>query len=233
MTRAPGRPAGPAPAGPRLYDRDYFRGRTSCFYRFGGYRDVGSYFDRLAGWFRPHVGRGPMLDLGCAYGFLLARFDDGRRLCGCDVSAWAVRQARRRLPHAEFVVADGSRPLPYAAGRFEAVLCTDVLEHIDPCRHDGVLAEVHRLLAPGGRFCLTTPNLGRLRRWVYARPDRVEGHVGMRHVAAWTAALAPHGFDLIDSWTYLNGFLPGRARVTWLPECGIVARKSNRTAATV
>jgi hypothetical protein len=84
------------------YDQDYFEGRTSFFYRFGGYRDVETYFGRLARWFAPHAGAGPILDFGCAYGFLLARFDDGRPLSGCDVSPWAIQQAERRLPHAKF-----------------------------------------------------------------------------------------------------------------------------------
>jgi len=226
MAAASGRPAARTPDKPMIYDRDYFQGRTSYFYQFGGYRDVGRYFNRLAAWFRPHAGRGPVLDLGCAYGFLLSRFDDGRRLCGCDVSEWAIRQATSRFPRGEFLAADGTGPLPYEDGRFETVLCTDVLEHIAPERQGSVLAEVFRILAPAGRFCLTTPNLGCMRRWIFARADRMERHIGMRHVNAWKAELGRYGFEVTDSWTYLNGFLPGRLGVTWLPECAVVARKA-------
>ena len=211
-----------------LFDRDYFEGRTSYFYRFGGYRDVGSYFDRLAGWFQPHAGDGAVLDLGCAYGFLLSRFDDGRPLCGCDVSEWAMREARSRFPRGEFMVIDGSGALPYEDERFAAVLCTDVLEHIAPERHGRVLAEVSRVLGAGGHFCMTTPNLGRIRRWLHARADRVEQHTGMRHVNEWKEKLRRHDFEVVDCWTYLNGFLPGRLRSTWLPECALVARKASR-----
>jgi SAM-dependent methyltransferase len=45
--------------------------------------------------------------------------------------------------------------LPVADESFGAVLCTEVLEHI--ARPDSVLAELHRVLAPGGRLCLTVP----------------------------------------------------------------------------
>lgn len=211
-----------------FFDRDYFEGRTSYFYKFGGYRDVGSYFDRLAGWFRPHAGDGAVLDLGCAYGFLLSRFDDGRPICGCDVSEWAMREARSRFPRGEFMVIDGSGALPYEDERFTAVLCTDVLEHIAPERQGRVLAEVSRVLGAGGHFCMTTPNLGRIRRWLHARADRVEQHTGMRHVNEWKEKLGRHDFEVVDCWTYLNGFLPGRLRSTWLPECALVARKASR-----
>jgi SAM-dependent methyltransferase len=208
------------------YDKNYFQGRTSFFYSLGGYRDVGLYFNRLAQWFLPHAGRGPLLDFGCAYGFLLARFDDGRALSGCDVSSWAIEQAERRLPHAQFNLLDPAGNLPYGDASFDAVLCTDVLEHITPARQQQMLGEVNRVLAPGGRFCMTTPNLGAMRRLLYRMPDRKEGHVGMRRVGEWRSMLTEHGLAVTDSWTYLHGFLPGRFRRSWLPECAVVARKA-------
>ncbi len=209
------------------FDQDYFEGRTSYFYQFGGYRDVGSYFNRLAGWFAPYASEGAVLDVGCACGYLLARFDDGRPLYGCDVSEWAIRQAETRLSRGRFCVTDAADPLPYEDGRFASVLCTDVLEHLAPERQGAVLSEVARVLAPGGGFFMTTPSLGFLRRWVYGRADRAEEHIGMRPLGAWRDELSRHGFQIIDSWTYLNGFLPGRVRAGWLPECAIVARKTD------
>ncbi len=207
------------------FDQDYFEGRTSYFYQWGGYRDVGSYFNRLASWFMPYSGSGPVLDIGCAYGFLLSRFDNGRLLCGCDVSEWAIQQARRRFPRGQFLTIDSTGLLPYDDGQFDAVLCTDVLEHMAPEQQAGLLDEVARVLTPGGQFCMTTPNLGYLRRLVYAPADRAEKPIGLRHVTDWRAQLGRHGLPIVDSWTYLNGFLPGRFRVGWLPECAIVARK--------
>jgi ubiquinone/menaquinone biosynthesis C-methylase UbiE len=115
--------------------------------------------------------------------------------------------------------------LPYGDRSFDAVLCTDVLEHIEPDRQSQVLGEVARVLAPGGRFCMTTPNRGLMRRWLYGRADRTEGHVGIRRVGEWRRLLAQSGLPVVDSWTYLNGFLPGRFQRTWLPECAIVAQK--------
>ena len=208
------------------YDQDYFEGRTSFFYSFGGYRDVETYFGRLARWFSPHAGTGPLLDFGCAYGYLLARFDDGRPLSGCDVSPWAIQQAERHLPHARFHLLDADGGLPYGDASFEAVLCTDVLEHIEPARQPQVLGELNRVLAPRGRFCMTTPNVGMMRRWLYAGADRAECHVGMHRLRDWRRLLAQCGLPVVDSWTYLNGFLPGRFHRSWLPECAIVAQKA-------
>jgi SAM-dependent methyltransferase len=209
------------------YDRAYFQGRRSFFYSLGGYRDVASYFNRLARWFLPHAGEGALLDLGCAYGFLLARFNNGRALSGCDVSAWAISQAAARLPNVDFAVLAADGRLPYPSGRFSAVLCTDVLEHVGRDDQQVLLDEVARVLASGASLCMTTPNLNPVRRWLYSRADRREAHIGMRHLEEWTGLLAQHGLRVVRSWTYLHGFLPGRFRTHWMPECALVARKDS------
>ncbi len=51
------------------------------------------------------------------------------------------------------IVAD-AEALPFADGEFEGVLCTEVLEHV---KHPSqAIAEMHRVLAPGGKLILTT-----------------------------------------------------------------------------
>ena len=45
--------------------------------------------------------------------------------------------------------------IPLASGSLDAILCTEVLEHVpDPC---GAVGEMARLLRPGGRLLLTVP----------------------------------------------------------------------------
>ena len=61
-------------------------------------------------------------------------------------------------PHAQASESDivaSLDALPVNPASFDAVLCTEVLEHL---RHpDAVLAELARVLVPGGRLCLTVP----------------------------------------------------------------------------
>jgi glycosyltransferase involved in cell wall biosynthesis/SAM-dependent methyltransferase len=51
---------------------------------------------------------------------------------------------------------------PYADETFTTVLCCELIEHLyaDPMH---LMAEVHRILRPGGRLVLTTPNIAALR----------------------------------------------------------------------
>ncbi len=216
------------------YEHDYFEGRGSFFYRMtGGYKDYGAYFSRLVRWFRPYLGEGPVLDAGCAYGYLLARLNGGLERHGCDLSSWALGKARRVVPDARLARADLGTGLPYAGASFTAVLATDTLEHVGGEGQERALAEVHRVLVPGGHLCLTTPNRAWVRRLLYKSADRTEGHVGLAHVDEWVERLARrHGFEVRDSWAYLHGFVPGRSRrMRWLPECAVLARKAAREEA--
>ena len=100
-----------------------------------------------------------MLDLGCGVGHsyhLLAP----RETVGVDIDAGALAGQDR-----ETVVAD-MRELPFADGSFASVLSVQSLEHVpDPER---VLAEVARVLEPGGVAVFVTPN-----RLTLGRPDEI------------------------------------------------------------
>ncbi len=51
---------------------------------------------------------------------------------------------------------------PYDDGYFSTVLCCELMEHLtdDPMH---MMAEINRILKPGGHLVLTTPNIGSLR----------------------------------------------------------------------
>lgn len=55
------------------------------------------------------------------------------------------------------VVIEEARPWPFPKGSFDMVLCTQVLEHASDVAF--VLAEIHRVLAPGGHLVITVPFL--------------------------------------------------------------------------
>ncbi len=73
----------------------------------------------------------------------------GRRVVGVDLAAAQLAVARARGGGVGYARA-GATALPFAAASFDAVVACLVFEHIDDA--DGAIAEVARVLRPGGRF---------------------------------------------------------------------------------
>jgi SAM-dependent methyltransferase len=86
-----------------------------------------------------------VLDLGCDHKPYFPLFEPyARRYVGLDVA--------RTTPQVDVV--GGASATPFASGRFDAVLCSQVLEHVpDPMV---TVKEIARLLKPGGRVLLST-----------------------------------------------------------------------------
>lgn len=97
-----------------------------------------------------------ILDAGCGSGPLSAALRDrGAEVTGFDVSAAMVELARTRLGEdADLIVHDLADPLPYADAAFDDVVASLVVHYLEDWT--GPLAELHRVLKPGGRLILST-----------------------------------------------------------------------------
>ncbi|HRU07621.1 MAG TPA: class I SAM-dependent methyltransferase, partial [Candidatus Brocadiia bacterium] len=100
-----------------------------------------------------------VLDLACGEGygsFLLSQ--TALAVTGLDLDAAAVRHATFRYRRPNLTYVTGSMldiPLP-GTGLFDLIVCFEALEHISD--HNRLLAEVKRLLVPGGVFLVSTPH---------------------------------------------------------------------------
>jgi SAM-dependent methyltransferase len=92
-----------------------------------------------------------ILDAGCGTGAHLAKLaHTGAEAVGVDFSLGMLRVARRTAPRTRLAQADLDRPLPVRRGRFDAVLCALVSEHLRDIRT--LFAEAAAALRSGGRF---------------------------------------------------------------------------------
>jgi len=107
----------------------------------------------------PLLPDGCVLDLGCGVGHSYRELSP-RRSVGVDRDFGALVAQDRETVHADM------RWLPLADASFASVVSVQSIEHVpDPER---VLAEVVRVLRPGGRAIFVTPN-----RLTFGRPDEI------------------------------------------------------------
>lgn len=122
---------------------------------------------------------GMILDLGCGFGGRTVAYQriTGGRLVGLEIdsrmSGPALRFARSMSGTMDATVCSFAtgvgEALPFANDSFHAVLCYDVLEHVqDP---EKTLAEVNRVLKPGGVFLTVFPP------YFHPKGSHLEGYV--------------------------------------------------------
>jgi ubiquinone/menaquinone biosynthesis C-methylase UbiE len=126
-----------------------------------------------------------VLDLGCGAGLLALLKRKGITLTGVDLSNECARAARRNGYDATFR-AELSQ-LPFDDASFDYVVSLDVLGHVTSEEKDAVLAEVKRVLRPGGVTMhgieCTDPGVqksyGEMSEAELRRFIEVDGHVGL------------------------------------------------------
>jgi len=97
-----------------------------------------------------------VLDAGCGEGILVDEYRSRLAIEGVDANYESDR------------IRSGSlTSLPYEADAFDRVLCLDVLEHLTFDEQPRALAELHRVLRPGGRLLISVPNLAHLQSRVH------------------------------------------------------------------
>jgi 2-polyprenyl-3-methyl-5-hydroxy-6-metoxy-1,4-benzoquinol methylase len=111
----------------------------------------------------PHSRGGRLLEVGCGSGNMLKGMADlGWRVEGVDFDPAAVENSRRKglKVHIGFL-----KDMRYAEDCFDAVTMSHLIEHVhDPLE---LLKECHRILRPGGRLALVTPNINSAGHRIY------------------------------------------------------------------
>lgn len=144
--------------------------------------------------FQAAIGRGKrVLDLGCRSGALTRHFLEGNELVGLDVDAAALAKASDL--GIEPVQANVEEPLPFEDASFDAVVAGELFEHLQ--FPDALVAEIARVLRPGGVLVGSVPNAfrlqGRLRFLLGRAPEDDPTHLQMFSPAAMRDLLG--GFE--------------------------------------
>jgi SAM-dependent methyltransferase len=148
--------------------------------------------DRLI---RPHLRAGSrLLEVGCGAGNLLLQATvPGSYPMALDLSMQALTFVRSRLQEAQagalapagFACTQAiGESLPFADASFDCVLLSEVIEHLEAPEIS--IREAGRVLCPGGRLLITTPNYRSfwpLMEWTIDRLNMAPKMAGEQHVS--------------------------------------------------
>ncbi len=152
--------------------------------------------------------RGKVLDLGCGDGDYAYRLNS----LGFDVLAGDMDVNRFKYKeHIPFQKCDVTAKLPFGDGVFDYVLFVEVIEHLrNPYE---VIAEIKRVLKPGGAVIVSTPNILNLKSrmrflaegcWEYFREIPLEHSQNPKEVI-WNLHLMPWRYHELEYLLHSSG----------------------------
>lgn len=174
------------------------------------------------------VPRAHIADVGCHNGVYTKMYGATpgvESIHGFDVADKALAKARERgLQVSSWV--GGTEPCPASDNQFDVLIASEVIEHIVDTEF--FIAELKRVIKPGGHAILTTPNLyywlNRVKflfaetPWDYpavSNEFKVNRNINTEHIRVngiqeWSAFFAARGFEVLQAkgfpWAYPTGF---------------------------
>lgn len=187
-------------------------------------RQVGAGVARLLSAAAPVAGR-EVLDFGSGPGYLVPHLLAlGARVSCVDSSAASIAEVEARFggePGWGGARQSGADGAPWPDASFDLVCCLETVEHVLEPELPGFLSEILRLLKPGGRALLTTPNDEPLEHERTLCPACGASFHRWQHVRSWTAEtlgaqLAGAGFRVVVCRGLDFRRLERRRPVSWL-----------------
>lgn len=138
-----------------------------------------------------------ILDVGAGTGGVLSELQRRGDAWGVEYHADGAHFIRSRGLR---VVRGGLPFLPFRDGAFDAAVSLDVFEHVE--QDVAAMAEVRRVLRPGGRLITTVPAL----KWLWSEHDVALHHHRRYHLAEFRDRLEQAGFA-VRRISYYNALL--------------------------
>lgn len=145
------------------------------------------------------VGRGGLENILLKKGVLVSCLDPDET---------TINKLRKQYELGERAQVGFSQAIPYLDGQFDAVVMSEVLEHLSDKILRSTLIEVRRVLKPGGRLIGTVP---------------------ANEVLLGSRTVCPHCGEIFHRWGHLQSFSTTRLRELFLANNFAVLRTETRT----
>ncbi len=188
------------------FNEDYFKEGPYANVSYGRYSQYwwsNRFYASLARRYGPSSGR--VLEIGCGMGHLLCWLVERYQVCGTDINEWALSQAKKNVPQGDFQLMSAEDLSPFPDASFQIVIAKHVVEHLP--NPESAVAEISRVLSPGGLLLLATPNLDSPMRaikkenWIGFKDPT---HISLKRPGEWLAYL--HKYGLRERKVFSDGF---------------------------
>ena len=153
---------------------------SQLIYRVAGHEDAGAFLhsgkdslkdfeEALASVGAQFTDFEKILEWGCGCGRIMRhmrKIKKHAKLYGCDIDQEAISWAKANIPFASFSICQGLPPTQYPDNYFDLILNHSVLTHLDETYQDPWLAELKRILKPGGTIILSVHGDSVISTWL-------------------------------------------------------------------
>lgn len=172
----------------------YKKAKTSGLSKyFGKYYWARRFYAKIISRITPKGGK--ILEIGCGFGDLLRFLEEDFETIGTDVSADAIKEARKNLKKTRLEVLSAEEIGKLGINTFDTIIASHTLEHLKEPK--GVIKLVSKLLKTKGIFFVVIPNpdsVGRKlkgKNWIGYR-DKT--HISLYTPKQWINLLQKSGF---------------------------------------
>ncbi len=184
------------------FGRNYFYGFSESNYLNYEKLNHSKLFEGIIYFVKKHnVGGKNVLDVGCAFGFLLKELSSVfKDLHGFDISEFATEKAKNVIPEASLKILALEDPLPYSENEFDCITAIDVLEHTK--NFEKSFEKLVRHLKKGGYLIVSTP-LNEWPRKYLGFMDKDKTHVSVLKEKELKNIIRKNKLKIIDERYYL------------------------------
>ncbi len=182
------------------YSREYFAKWNYADRGLGKYSMywfARRYYAALARRYAP-AGGGRLLEMGCGLGHLLGLLQDDFECIGIDLIDYSIEQTKLNAPKAQAYQMSADDLSAFESGSFSVVVALHLVEHLPDPQH--TIAEVSRLLKPGGLWLFATPHPDySLRRFKDRDNDAIgkdKTHINVHPPQQWRAWCEASGLKM-------------------------------------
>lgn len=162
-----------------FFSKEYFFGRKNSNYLNYNYWDNDRYWKSVIRSVKELKIHGRVLDIGCAFGFLLKRLKPYfNEFYGVDISDFAIKEAKKQFPSAQYKETDlDIDELSYPDNYFNLITALDVLEHTKSLSES--LEKIVKKLKKGGYLIISLPISDTLAGKIFNFFDTDKSHISV------------------------------------------------------